>query len=161
MYGDVFKNPSSEIHFYAQELKKRNLKPFLDCFDLSHLTRVEKLIKENLLSPPCAFNLVFDIPDALPYEDRYLDFFLQELPDHSVWFLTRHHARGIKDFLGTMERGGHIRVGYEDGPFLSSGKRARTNAELVEEVAEMARSLGRTVVSADRAREMMGMVTRR
>jgi len=122
---------------------------------------MEKLVKENLLTPPCVFNLVFDVPDALPYKDRYLDFFLRELPDDSLWFLTRHHASGVRGFMRAMERGGHIRVGYEDGPFLSSGKRARSNAELVEEVAETARSLGRKVVSADRAREMMGMVTRR
>jgi 3-keto-5-aminohexanoate cleavage enzyme len=60
-----------------------------------------------------------------------------------------------------LEKGGHVRVGYEDGPFLSSGKRAQSNAELVEEVAEAARDMGRKVVSQDRAREIMGMKPRK
>lgn len=50
-----------------------------------------------------------------------------------------------------------IRVGYEDGPFLSSGERARSNAELVEEVANAARSVGREVVAPDKARMIMGI----
>jgi len=56
-----------------------------------------------------------------------------------------------------LERGGHVRVGYEDGPFLASGKRARSNAEFVEEVGKAARTVGRKVVGPDRAREIFGL----
>jgi 3-keto-5-aminohexanoate cleavage enzyme len=59
--------------------------------------------------------------------------------------------------MKALEKGGHVRVGYEDGPFLSSGKRARSNAELVEEVARAARSVGREVVAPDKARMIMGI----
>ena len=59
--------------------------------------------------------------------------------------------------MRALEKGGHVRVGYEDGPFLSSGERARSNAELVEEVARAARSVGREVVAPDKARMIMGI----
>lgn len=157
MYGDVYKNPMPEILYYAQELRKRNLKPFLDCFDLSHFSCIEKLERLGLIAPPYVVGLVFDIPDALPYRDKYLDFFLQELPEDSIWFLTRHHAKGAKDFMSALERGGHVRVGYEDGPFLSNGSRARSNAELVEDVAKAAEQVGRRIVGPDSAREIMGL----
>ena len=157
MFGGVYRNPISDMRFYAQELRKRNLKPFLDCFDLSHFSYVERLEEESLISPPYAVGLVFDIPDTLPYRDRYLDTFLQERPDDSVWFLIRHHARGVKSFMRALEEGGHVRVGYEDGPFLSNGQRARSNAELVEDVVKAAEEVGRKVVGPDRAREIMGM----
>ena len=32
MFGGVYRNSISDIRFYAQELKSRNLTPFLDCF---------------------------------------------------------------------------------------------------------------------------------
>ena len=59
--------------------------------------------------------------------------------------------------MRALEKGGHVRVGYEDGPFLSSGERARSTAELVEEVALAARSVGRKVVTPDKARVIMGI----
>jgi len=158
MYGDVYLNPMSDILFYARELKKRNLKPFLDCFDLSHFSCVERLEREGLVSPPYTFGLVFDIPDTLPYRGRYLDIFLYELPEDSIWFLVRHHAKGAKGFMRALEEGGHVRVGYEDGPFLSNGQRARSNAELVEDIVKAAEKVGRKVVGPDRAREIMGIV---
>jgi 3-keto-5-aminohexanoate cleavage enzyme len=157
MYDDVYKNPAPDIRFYAQELKKRDLTPFLDFFDLSHFSYVERLEKERLIAPPYTTGLVFDIPDTLPYRDRYLDIFLQELPADSVWFLVRHHAKGTKSSMRALEEGGHVRVGYEDGPFLSNGQRARSNAELVEDIAKAAEKMGRKVVGPDRAREILSM----
>jgi 3-keto-5-aminohexanoate cleavage enzyme len=49
-------------------------------------------------------------------------------------------------------------VGFEDSPFLASGKKAKSNADLVKEVAKAAKALGRQVVSPNRARKMMGVV---
>jgi 3-keto-5-aminohexanoate cleavage enzyme len=155
LWDGVYSNRIADILFYAGELHKRSLKPFMDCFDLSHFSSVRTLESKQLLSEPYIFGLVFDIPNALPYTDRYLDFFLKELPDDCIWFLTRHHAKGSSSFLRALERGGHVRVGFEDGPFLSNGKRARSNAELVEDIATAARQVGRKVVDPDRARDIM------
>jgi len=157
LWDGVYNNKMADILLYAEQLKKKNLVPFLDCFDLSHFSCVPKLADKGLISPPYTFGLVLDVPNALPYKNRYLDFFLQELPDDSIWFLARHHAQGAKGFMRALEKGGHVRIGYEDGPFLSSGKRARSNAELVEEVARAARAVGRHIVTPDEARRIMGI----
>ncbi len=157
LWDGVYNNKIADIFLYAEQLKNKNLVPFLDCFDLSHFNCMPKLINKGLVSPPYTFGLIFDVPNALPYQDKYLDFFLQEFPDDSIWFLVRHHAKGAKDFMPALEKGGHVRIGYEDGPFLSSGKRARSNAELVEEVARAARSVGREIATPDKARMMMGI----
>lgn len=157
MFGGVYQNPISDMRFYAHELKDRNIKPFLCVFDLSMFHNARRLEQEEYLTSPHVYNLVFDIPDTLPFSLRSFEIFLDHLPEDSPWFLTRHHARGWEDFRAALERGGHVRVGYEDGPFLSSGKRASSNAELVEEVVEAARSLGREVVGPDRAREILGI----
>lgn len=160
LFGGVYQNPMSDIRFYAQELKKRNIKPFLCVFDLSMFYNVERLQRDGLICPPYAYNFVFDMPDSLPFSAKALNIFLDYLPKDSHWFLTRHHSKGWEGFRLALERGGHVRVGYEDGPFLSSGKRAQSNSELVEEVSKAAQSLGRSVVSPDRAREMLGIPSR-
>jgi len=159
MFGGVYQNPMSDMRYYAQELKQRGIKPFFCVFDFSMFYNAKRLEREGLVSKPYIFNFVFDVPDSLPFSKKALDIFLEHLPKRSHWFLTRHHAKGWKDFRLALERGGHVRVGYEDGPFLSSGKRARSNAELVEEMVKAARSLGRKVVSPDKARKIMGIVS--
>jgi 3-keto-5-aminohexanoate cleavage enzyme len=53
-----------------------------------------------------------------------------------------------------------VRVGWEDNPYLPDGSLASTNAELVEVVVGMARSVGRKVASPDEARAITGLAAR-
>ena len=157
MFDGVYNNRYADIQYYGRELNRHHLKPFLDCFDLSHFSAVDKLCAEGFIGPPFVFGLIFDVPNALPYSDRYLDIFLEELPRESVWFQVRHHARGGAGFEAALERGGHVRVGYEDGPFLADGTRAGSNLRLVEHIVNCAEKAGRSVVGPERAREILGI----
>ena len=139
--GGVYKNPMSDIRFYAQEMKSHRMKPFLFIFDLSMFHRYNQLKKEGLISPPYVYGFIFDVPDGPPFTTKNLDIFLGQLPRGAPWFLIRHHSKGWKDFREALERGGHVRVGYEDSPFLASGKRARSNADLVKEIARQQKRL--------------------
>lgn len=156
MYGGVFGNKLSDVYYYARELKNRRLVPFIDIFDLSHFSCLKRLQEDKLVFPPYTIAFVFDYPDALPYKEKYLNFFLNEVPEGSNWFLTRYHAKGAKYYQKAIEMGGHVRVGYEDGPFLTGGKRG-SNEELVEEVAKLAQKIGRKVATPEKAREIMGI----
>jgi 3-keto-5-aminohexanoate cleavage enzyme len=157
MYDGVYQNPVAHMQYYAEELKTRGIKPFNCVFDLSEFYNLAELEKGGFVTPPYLYNLVFDTPSTLPYSDKVLDFFLSFIPKGASWFLTRHHAKGWEGFRAALERGGHVRVGYEDGPFLASGRRAQSNAELVEEVVIAARTAGRKVVGPERAREILGL----
>ena len=157
MFGGVYLNPKKDIIYYAEELKKRKIIPFINCFDLSHFDNLKMLMNKGLIFEPYTFGFVFDIPDSLHYQDKYLDIFIHEAPKNNNWFLVRHHASGSKSFMKALETGGHIRVGFEDGPFLNNGERAKSNAFLVEDIVKAAEEIGRKVVSPQRAREMIGI----
>jgi 3-keto-5-aminohexanoate cleavage enzyme len=158
MAGSVYRNPMSDIRFYAREMDRRGIKPFLCVFDLSMFHNAKRLEEEGLVSGSLVYNFVFGVPDAIPFSVRYLDIFLGELPEGDPWFLTRHGNRnGWEDFQEALERGGHVRVGFEDSPFLSGEKRARSNAELVREISDAAKRMGRKVVGPHRAREILGL----
>lgn len=157
MWDGVYNNRWDDIVFYAEKLKEKKIKPFIVIFDLSHFKAIEKLEKMNLISPPYVISLVFDVPNTLQYSDKYLNIMLGELPEDSIWFLVRHHARGAGDFEKAFELGGHIRVGYEDGPFLSNGKRASSNVELVEDIVSAAQKYGRRIATSERTRELFGI----
>lgn len=49
--------------------------------------------------------------------------------------------------------GGHVRVGFENNLLLKTGEVARDNAQLVQQVVDVAAALGRPVATAQQARE--------
>lgn len=158
MAGRVFLNPYPDICYYASAMQRRGIKPTIMCFDLSHFVNAARLIADGLITPPYAFGFVFGVPDTLPYADRYIEHFLNEMPPGAhLWFLVRHFSRGAQDFIKALESGGHVRLGFEDSFLLSDGRRARSNAELVEEMVRLAELVGRKVVGSARAREIMGL----
>ena len=157
MFDGVYQNRYEDIVFYARKLKAAGIVPTMPVFDLSHLINYERLVADGELQPPFVFEFVFDVPAALPYQDRYLELFLDHLPKGAVWFCVRHHQRGAADLRRVMELGGHLRVGYEDSPFLSNGTRARSNVELVADAVEQAGRAGRPVAGPDQARQLIGL----
>jgi len=53
--------------------------------------------------------------------------------------------------------GGHVRVGYEDNPYIAPGEFAKNNAVLVERMVAIARGLGREIATPDEARAILGL----
>lgn len=157
MFDGVYQNQYEDMRFYARKLRENRVMPTMVVFDLSHLANFRRLVDDGELAPPYLFEFVFDVPSALPYCDRYLELFVGELPEGAVWFSVRHHQKGVADLQRVMELGGHVRVGYEDSPFLSDGHRAASNVELVEDAVAQAEKTGRRVVDATRTRELIGL----
>ena len=157
MFDGVYQNRYEDICFYARKLREARIVPIMPVFDLSHMINFERLIEDGELSSPYVFEFVFDVPYALPYSDKYLQLFVDHLPRGAVWFCVRHHQKGAAALRKVMELGGHLRVGYEDSPFLSDGRRAASNAELVEDAVAQAAAAGRQAVRPERAREIIGL----
>jgi 3-keto-5-aminohexanoate cleavage enzyme len=157
MFDGVYQNKYEDICFYTRKLRANGIVPTMPIFDLSHIANYHRLVDDGELLPPYVFEFVFDVPYALPYSDRYLELFVDHLPPGAIWFCVRHHQKGGAGLRRVMELGGHIRVGFEDSPFLSNGKRARNNVELVEDAVEQAQKAGRKVVRSARAREIIGL----
>jgi 3-keto-5-aminohexanoate cleavage enzyme len=157
MFDGVYQNKYEDICFYSRKLRENSIVPTMPIFDLSHLANYRRLIQDGELQAPHVFEFVFDVPNALPYTDQYLELFVEHLPPGAIWFCVRHHQRGAADLSKVIELGGHLRVGFEDSPFLSSGQRARDNVELVEDAVAIAQKAGRTIATPSRARQIVGV----
>ena len=57
-----------------------------------------------------------------------------------------------------MMMGGHVRVGLEDSIYYSKGVLARSNAELVERVARIAKEFGREIAIPSEARKILNLL---
>ncbi len=56
---------------------------------------------------------------------------------------------------GGLALGGNIRVGFEDNIYYSKGRLAKSNAELVERAARIAKDCGRPIARPDDVRAML------
>ena len=76
-----------------------------------------------------------------------LDSFLTEF-DNSVPWMVCAFGRGALDVLAeAASRGGHVRIGFENGWLLPDGSVAVDNATLVRAMATRVRDLGRSVAT--------------
>jgi 3-keto-5-aminohexanoate cleavage enzyme len=53
--------------------------------------------------------------------------------------------------------GGHVRVGLEDNVYYARGRKAKSNAELVQRAVRIAHELNRAVATPAEARKMLGL----
>ena len=97
-----------------------------------------------------------EFPAAHPATVEGLDAHLAFLPrGHDLaWIVSAHRADVLALAPEVIRRGGHIAVGVGDHPHVE--RDLPTNAELVAEVAAIARGLGRDVASPDEARAILG-----
>ena len=69
--------------------------------------------------------------------------------------IGRHQTRMLT--LALLLGATCVRVGFEDNVFLRKGRLAESNAELVEQIAAIARSVGREPATVEQARELLSL----
>jgi 3-keto-5-aminohexanoate cleavage enzyme len=154
---EVFLNDPKDVRRLAALIYGYGVEPELDCFDVGHLESISVLCRAGVLRDPLRFLLVLGIRGGITADPRNLVHMVSLLPPGAHW-----SALGIGRFqLGVATQalvmGGNVRVGLEDTAYFRKGELARSNAQLVERIARIARELGRDVASPDQARRILGL----
>jgi 3-keto-5-aminohexanoate cleavage enzyme len=128
----------------------------IEAFEIGHIDAALDFHGRGVLPAPLRINIVVGCPGALAATSHNLIASVAALPDDALWCVTaigRHQTRMLT--LGLLLGATCVRVGFEDNVYLRRGELARSNAALVEQIAAIARSLGREVASAEQARELL------
>ncbi len=159
----IFRNTFGDIEKLMQMMKENNTKPELELYDVGHLYNLNFLVRRNIIKFPVWLQFVTGIlggiganVDEVVHMKQTADRLLGS--NNYIWSVigTGYPAEFNLATLGIM-MGGHARVGFEDNIFIEKGVLAKSNAELVEKVARIARELGREVATADEARKILGL----
>jgi 3-keto-5-aminohexanoate cleavage enzyme len=132
-----------------------------EMFDVGHVIQAVRMVERGELPAPLRANLVFGVPGGVDASPEALDAMLRPLPAGTHWSTTavgRHQRRMLA--LALLRGAGGIRVGFEDGVYLRRGVLAASNAELVADAAELARTLGRSIATIDEARAILAVPRR-
>jgi 3-keto-5-aminohexanoate cleavage enzyme len=156
-FGDEYiVNTLPIMREFAKAMKEHGVRPTLECFDLGHIFASHILIKEGLLEEPYHYGLVLNVPGAAKYEVDVLDFFVRKLPKGAFWTAMGIGGKANLDAIyGALALGGNVRLGFEDNVYYSKGRLAKSNAELIERAARIAKDCGREIARPDDVRAML------
>jgi 3-keto-5-aminohexanoate cleavage enzyme len=115
------------------------------------------LIEHDLVDPPYFTSLFFGWPGGSwspPTIEEYLRR-VAALPEGCVSTVSVMAPEQVRILAAATVQGDHVRVGTEDYPFDRTGRPAQTH-QLVAEVADIARAVGRPIATPAQAREIIG-----
>jgi uncharacterized protein (DUF849 family) len=157
VFNFVFENRFEDIQYLLSMMNESGVKPELECFDTGHVHSVEPLIDMGLLQGNLDFSLIMGVVGGIKATARHLAFQAENLPPNSTWKVVGISRDQWMLCAAALSLGGHVRVGLEDNFYLPNGEMAKSNGELVEKAAQMAKDTGRSVATPDEARALLGL----
>lgn len=158
-FGDEYiVNTLPTMRRFAKEMIKYNVRPTLECFDISHVTAADILIKEGLLKAPLHYGFVMNVPAAIPYDIELLNLLVSRIPKNAFWTVMGVGRACVPAHYGAFALGtGFIRVGFEDNVYFDKGVLAESNAQLVERTAKLSREAGYEIANPADVREILSL----
>lgn len=150
----AYVNEPALIEYLAKDMLKNNLKPELECFDVSMINNAVDLLNRGLLRAPLHFNFVMGLKGAIPFSLKNYVHLLDTIPTGSTWNVSGVGPAQLQAAVPAIISGGHVRVGLEDNIYYKKGQLA-TNVQLVERVVRLAKELGRDIATPDEARQIL------
>lgn len=154
---DVFMNSPEMIDKFAIKMTEMGVKPELEVFEPGMIENVKRLEKRGLLPGPHHFDIVLGVPGGSMGELSDLLHHVSKLPANSTWTVAGIGRYELPLAVHAILLGGHVRVGFEDNVFYKKGELAKSNAQLVERIARIARELGREVATVEEARKILSL----
>ena len=153
--NDFIVNTLPTMRRFAAEFQARKVRPTLECFDLGHIWASRILIEEGLLEAPYHYGLVMNVPGSVPYNVDNLEVFRRALPENAFFTVMGIGKSSLPAQVGAIACGGWIRVGFEDNVYYAKGLPAKSNAELVERAARIAREAQLDIATSDEVRSFL------
>lgn len=157
-FGDeVFENLPKDIVALATEMKKLQIKPEIEVYDLGMLEYGVTLVNSGLVAAPAHFQFVLGTKHGLSGAPENMFYMKSKLPPGSTFAVAGIGRHQLQVAPLAIVSGGHVRVGFEDNIYAAKGELAKSNAQLVKRIADLSVLLQREVANPKEARKLLGI----
>ena len=156
----VYENPPDLVDWLAAEMLKYNVKPEIECFDLSHIVQAASMARDGRLATPLYVQFVMGVKNAMPADERIFDFYIEtlnRLAPTALWCAAGIGPAQLTINEWAIAKGGHTRTGMEDNVRLDRDRLAPSNAALVKRAVDLCDKYERPVATWVQARAMLGL----
>ena len=153
----VYLNPPSLMERLGRVCQQTGTKPEIEIFDTAMFNNVRQCVKDGILVDPCHFQFIMGIPGGMEGTMKNVSFLLDCMPEGSTWSITGIGRWHMPMLLAGLAGGANgIRVGLEDGIWLEKGVPA-TNESFVKQAVALGKAAGRSIATAEEARQILGV----
>jgi uncharacterized protein (DUF849 family) len=131
--------------------------PEIEIFDTGDLHMAMDFLKRGILRMPLMFQIVLGVRFGAVADPDTLFYLSRRLPPGCIWAAFGIGRSEFSMLAQSYLLGGHVRVGLEDNIYISAGKLARDNAELVERGVTIVENLGGQIATTQEARAILGL----
>ena len=156
----VYENPPDLVDWLASEMLEHDIKPEIECFDLSHIHQAARMQADGRLKGPAYVQFVMGVRNAMPVDRDVFDYYIrtvERLLPGSEWCAAGIGPGQIVLNEWAVAAGGHARTGLEDNVRLDRETLAPSNAALVTRVADICAAHDRPVATPAEARALLGL----
>ena len=154
---DVFVTTHGELEALVDAMAELGVKPEFELFNSGQYTLLDELVERPTVAAPYLVQFVRGAQNANYPTPMDLIHMVERLPEGSLFSTIGIGSQQLPLSVLSIVLGGHVRVGLEDSVYYSRGRKAESNAELVERVVRLAEQLGRRVATPAEARVLMGL----
>ena len=156
----VYENPPDLVDWLAGEMRRYEITPEIEAFDLSHIFQAVKMHEEGRLFGALYVQFVMGVKNAMPADREVFDFYvatMKRLAPQANWCAAGIGAWQLPVNEWAIAAGGHTRTGLEDNVRLDRNTLAPSNAALVARAAELCEKYRRPVATPAEARAILGL----
>lgn len=156
----IYENPPDLVEWLAGEMRKYEVVPEIEAFDLSHIIQAAKMHKEGKLYGPLYVQFVMGVKNAMPVDKHVFDFYvetMERLAPDAPWCAAGIGAGQVVVNEWAIAAGGHTRAGLEDNVRLDKATLAPSNAALIKRAADICEKYDRPVATIAHTREILGL----
>ena len=155
--NEIYISTPPYLRQMAGIVQELGVKPELEVFELGHIRFAKQMIAEGLINEPPMFQICMGIPWGADQSVDTMKVMKDELPANASWASFGISRMQMPMAAAAVAMGGNVRVGLEDNIYLDKGVLA-TNAQLVERAREIIERMGARVLTAEEARQKLGLI---
>ncbi len=156
----VFTNTFTGLEYYLKTMKEHGIKPEFEVYDVGMVNNIAYFREKGLIEEPVYLQFVMGILGGIPATVDNLVYLVKTAREQIGDFVWSCAAAGKAQFplvTAALAMGGNARVGLEDNLYLKPGVLAKSSAEQVTMIIEIAERLGLEIASSDEAREILSL----
>jgi uncharacterized protein (DUF849 family) len=154
---EVVINTPGNVRRMAKVITDAGVKPEIELFDSGDIALMGDLLADGTLHGPVLCSFVMGVRYGFQASPETVLYARNLLPHDAEFTAIGIGKAAFTTVAQSYLAGGHVRVGLEDSVYLSRGRLATSNAEMVAKARRIVEDLGGTIASVEEARRIVGL----
>ncbi|MET4476727.1 3-keto-5-aminohexanoate cleavage protein [Bradyrhizobium sp. F1.13.3] len=154
---EVVINTPSNVRRMAKVIAEAGVKPEIELFDSGDIALMRDLVADGTLQGPVLCSFVMGVRYGFQPGPETVLYARDLLPNDSEFTAIGIGKAAFTSIAQSYLAGGHVRVGLEDTVYLSRGRLASSNAEMVVKARRIVEDLGGAIATVAEARQITGL----